>query len=137
MRLLSIAAAILLTVVATSCHSGDGPFGRVCTAELRSTLRISVINSVTGEHEPGATIVVTGLSVYDSVTAPYVDGFGETQTGFPGVDYLAWENRVKGGLYGVSVRKAGFVRQDLTTLVPSDDCHSGPGPQLEVRLKPE
>lgn len=78
----------------------------------------------------GSTVIVRRAAFYDSVsvTTPILP---------PSTAYLAWEDRVKGGRYTVEVRTPGYVdwiKSDVD--VPSDACHSGPGPLVAAMLQP-
>lgn len=121
-------------VVAAACVVGVGcsrmpEAARVCTMELRSTITVRVYNAVTGAVEsPGATVVVRGGAVYDSVIAPATAGEQA---------YVAWEDKVRGGSYTITVRKPGFTDWTGTAEVKQDECHAGPGPLVDARLQPK
>lgn len=123
-RLLSLA-------LVAGCSANTTPLdGVVCTAELRSTIVVHVTDARTGAAAAlGSTVMVRGGAVYDSVFVNTV-GTPATQA------YMAWEDRVKAGRYTVTVRKPGytpFVKTDVD--VVGNQCHSGPGPTVQVALQ--
>ena len=108
----------------------------VCTDELRSTLTVQVRDSVTRRGAAlGATVIVVGTAVIDSTA----DMTGDSVTA-----YMAWEDRltngapfVPKGTYTVRVRKAGYSVWQQQATVPGDNCHSGPGPLVLAKLRPQ
>ncbi len=83
------ALSIALAVGACS----GGPLA-VCTDELRVSLRVSVVDAVTGASAAtGSTIILRGAAFQDSVVltkdSPYVQ----------------WEDSARAGVYDVMVRK--------------------------------
>lgn len=122
-------AFLFLLVALSSCSDVLGP--RVCTHELRSTIIVEINDARTGAPAVvGSTVIVRGASVYDSVlvSAPLFT---------PPVAYMASEDRVGEGRYTVEVRRPGyapFIRTNVD--VTGDECHSGPGPRIQVSLQP-
>ena len=117
---------------AAACSNSSAPLeGVYCTAELRSTIVVHVTDARTGAAAAqGSTVIVRGGAVYDSVVVNAVPT-PATQA------YMAWEDRVNAGRYSVTVRKPGyttFVKTDVD--VVGNQCHSGPGPTVQVALQP-
>jgi hypothetical protein len=119
-----------LAVLAGCSTSSVEPL-RVCTAELRSTIIVNVTDAKTSASAAaGSTVIVRGATFYDSV-------FVTTLVLPPSTAYLGWEDRIKGGRYTVQVRKPGYLDWIKTDVdVPSDECHSGPGPVVTATLQP-
>lgn len=125
----SLAGCVALLSLA-GCSSPLLP-GLVCTAELRSTITVEVVDAMTDAAIPvGATVIVRGAAFYDSVVVA-------SALFTPRVAYVAWENNAKEGRYTVEVRKPGYMNWiDNDVRVPGDRCHSGPGPLVTARLQP-
>jgi hypothetical protein len=118
-------------VVLAGCGASSVEPLRVCTLELRSTLVVNVTDARTGAAAAGgATVIVRNAAFYDSV-------FVTTPFPAPTTAYFGMEDRVKGGRYTVQVRKPGYIDWIKTDVdVPSDACHSGPGPSVAAILQP-
>ena len=120
---------LLPLLVAAACVNGTGP-ARFCTDQLNSTLGLRILHATTGAREGiGATVIVRRTGFYDSVTVASASQFHD-------FDYLAFEDKIGGGTYTVTVRKPGFETRNFNAVVNADECHAGPGPHIEVRLVP-
>lgn len=120
----------LALAVLFGCSASSVEPLRVCTLELRSTIIVNVTDAKTGASAAvGSTVIVRGAALYDSV-------FVTTLVLPPSTAYLSWEDRIKGGRYTVQVRKPGYLDWIKTDVdVPSDECHSGPGPLVTAMLQ--
>jgi len=112
-RVLSL---VIMVGVFSGCNlayelSGD------CSDELRSAMRVDVVDSLTGAPAAAAaTVWVRSSTFLDSIRVP--DSVASATAAY-------WmEDKVKGGTYSVEVRKAGY-RQWLRDgiRIDADRCH--------------
>jgi hypothetical protein len=122
---------LFAVAVLAGCGSSTVDPIRVCTDELRSTIIVNVTDAKTGASAAvGSTVIVRNATFYDSLQVT-------TQIMPPSTAYIAWEDRAKGGRYTVQVRKPGYLDWIKTDVdVPSDECHSRPGPTVAAMLQP-
>lgn len=113
----------LLTVVAGCDHKIT-----ICSAELRSSLLVDVVDSRTGAPIAlGATVIVRGTSVVDSVMV--------TMPESPSLAYVGWEDRITPGTYSVTVGEAGYMSWTSSNVrVVSNGCHVDPPTHLTASL---
>ena len=92
--------------------------GTVCTAELRTSLSVTVTDAQTGVRlDSGSTVVVVGSRIHDSivVSAPVPPSFPTA---------LWFENEVPAGTYSVAVHRAGYVDWSRSgVVIKADECH--------------
>jgi hypothetical protein len=111
-----VLAAVLAVGAVSSCDlpyelSGD------CSDELRSAMRVDIVDSLTGAPAAaGATVWVRGNAFLDSVHV------ADSATTAAAAYWM--EDKVRGGTYSVEVRKAGYrvwVRESIR--IDADRCH--------------
>src|SRR5438105_4607083 len=115
--------ALLIALAVGACSGG--PLA-VCTDELRVSLRVSVVDAVTGASAAtGSTIILRGAAFQDSVVltedAPYV----------------RYENAAGPGIYNVTVRKQGYRDCVQRVRIQRGRCHVEPQTQVTALLQPE
>jgi hypothetical protein len=124
-----IVLCVFGVVALAGCENPLG--GRTCTLELRSTIVVEVTDARTGAPAPvGSTVIVRGSTFYDSVLVTKPEWVSASAA------YFGTEDRIPGGRYSVEVRKPGYVNWLTKVEVKSDECHSGPGPVVQVALQP-
>lgn len=120
-----MATVVIIGAALASCRE---PVQLVCTDQLNNTIGVRVLDAA-GTPLQAATLVLRRGAFYDSVTT--------SEAVQPaGANYSWTEDRVPGGVYSLTVKKPGYVEQQRTVTVMQDECHSGPGPLVEVRLQP-
>lgn len=88
-----------------------------CTDELRSVIRVDVLDSISrAPAAAGATVLLRG---------PVTDSVVVSDTSTSSTAYIWFEDRVKPGIYSLSIVKAGYRDWAQTGIrVEADACHT-------------
>ena len=108
---------LLIALIAATSLACASPT-EVCTTELRASLEVDVVEAGSGlPAAAGATVVVQGATVYDSVTA------APTATTLR-IAAVWYEDFVTAGTYTVRVRKPGYQPWEQSNVqVRAGRCH--------------
>ncbi len=114
--------------VLTGCNLAYGLSG-ACTDELRSAIRVDVVDSVSGTPAAaGASVWLRSVAFADSVLVPDTVRTATAQTW--------WEDKVTAGTYSVEVRKPGYRPWTRSHLrVEANRCHVTTFAFLTARLQ--
>jgi hypothetical protein len=101
-RKIVIGLAIACSVAAGLLGCSTPPTALFCTADLRASLRVDVLDAATGAPAAaGSVVLLRSATIHDSVAAP---------AGPPTLltAYLWFEDAAPAGLYSVTVLKPGY-----------------------------